>query len=223
GRSDSSSVSSGPRLPPGRAHRPRKGSRARCHKSACRRPSRTCRTAARTACAAVFARESGTVYTRPRRLSPLRKKLQPPEVVIVGAGVAGLTAALSAAEYANVLVLAKGALDSSNSWAAQGGVAAAVGPDDDPSLHAADTITAGRGLCRQSAVALLTEEAPTRIAELVRLGVEFDDGLGREGGHSRSRVVHAGGAETGRRIAEVLGARVREHPRIAIAEQQVAD
>ncbi len=133
--------------------------------------------------------------------------------------MAGLTAALTAADAGgSVLVLAKGAVDSSNSWAAQGGVAAAVGPDDDPALHAADTLAAGRGLCRASAVELLTREAPARIADLVALGVEFDEGLGREGGHSRSRVVHAGGAETGRRIAEVLAARVREHPRIDIGE-----
>ena len=148
----------------------------------------------------------------------MRKKLHP-DVAIVGAGVAGLTAALTAADAGGaVLVLAKGAVDSSNSWAAQGGVAAAVGADDDPVLHAADTLAAGRGLCRESAVELLTREAPERIADLVALGVEFDDGLAREGGHSRSRVVHAGGAETGRRIAEVLAARVREHPRIEIAE-----
>lgn len=159
------------------------------------------------------------MYTRPHRLSTLRKKLHS-DVAIVGAGVAGLTAALAAAEAgATVAVVAKGAVDSSNSWAAQGGVAAAVGADDDPSLHAADTLAAGRGLCRESAVELLTEEAPARIAELVSLGVEFDDGLAREGGHSRSRVVHAGGAETGRRVAEVLAARVRENPRIEVVER----
>ena len=153
----------------------------------------------------------------------MRKKLHY-DVAIVGAGVAGLTAALTAADAgASVAVVAKGAVDSSNSWAAQGGVAAAIGPDDDPSLHAADTLAAGRGLCRESAVELLTREAPERIAELVDLGVEFDAGLAREGGHSRSRVVHAGGAETGKRIAEVLAARVREHPRIAIAEGERVD
>ena len=148
----------------------------------------------------------------------MRKKLHT-DLAVVGAGVAGLTAALTAADAgAFVRVVAKGGLDSSNSWAAQGGVAAAVGPDDDPALHAADTLAAGRGLCRESAVELLTREAPARIADLVALGVEFDEGLAREGGHSRSRVVHAGGAETGRLIAEVLGRRVREHPRIAIVE-----
>jgi L-aspartate oxidase len=153
----------------------------------------------------------------------LRKKLHY-DVAIVGAGVAGLTAALTAADAgASVTVLAKGAVDSSNSWAAQGGVAAAIGPDDDPSLHAADTLAAGRGLCRESAVELLTREAPERIAELVDLGVAFDPGLAREGGHSRSRVVHAGGAETGRRVAEVLAARVRAHPGIAIAEGERVD
>ena len=153
----------------------------------------------------------------------MRKKLHL-DLAVVGAGVAGLTAALTGADAgASVLVLAKGAVDSSNSWAAQGGVAAAVGPDDDPSLHAADTLAAGRGLCRESAVELLTREAPERIAELVELGVKFDEGLAREGGHSRSRVVHAGGAETGRRIAEVLAARVQEHPRILIVAGERVD
>ena len=144
------------------------------------------------------------------------------DLVVVGGGVAGLYAALSVADEARVLVLAKGSVRSSNSYAAQGGVAAAVGSDDDPSLHAADTLAAGRGLCRPSAVRVLTEEAPARIADLVELGVEFDDGLALEGGHSRSRVVHAGGAETGRRIADVLAERVSAHPRIDVAEGERA-
>jgi L-aspartate oxidase len=143
------------------------------------------------------------------------------DVLVIGAGVAGLSAALAAADAgASVLVLAKASHTSSNSYAAQGGVAAAVDPDDDPALHAADTLTAGRGICRPSAVELLTAEAPARISELRRLGVRFDDGLGREGGHSRSRVVHAGGADTGRHIADVLTVRTHEHPRIRLVERE---
>ncbi len=151
----------------------------------------------------------------------MRQKRQSPDAVVVGAGVAGLSAALAMADAgASVRVLAKASHRSTNSYAAQGGVAAAVGPGDDPALHAADTLAAGRSLCRPSAVRLLTEEAPARIAELRRLGVRFDDGLGREGGHSRPRVVHAGGADTGRHIAEVLTARTREHPQIRLVEDE---
>jgi len=149
----------------------------------------------------------------------VRQKRHRCDAVVVGAGVAGLSAALAAADDgASVLVLAKASHTSSNSYAAQGGVAAAVGPDDDPSLHVADTLTAGRGLCRTSAVELLAADAPARIAWLRGLGVEFDEGLSLEGGHGRPRVVHAGGADTGRQIAEVLTRRAREHPRIRIEE-----
>jgi L-aspartate oxidase len=149
----------------------------------------------------------------------VRQKRQTCDVVIVGAGVAGLSAGLAAADAgAAVLVLAKASHRSSNSYAAQGGIAVAVGPGDDPALHAADTLTAGRDLCRRSAVELLAADAPARIDELRRLGVRFDEGLGREGGHSRSRVVHAGGADTGRHLADVLTARAREHARIRMVE-----
>ena len=149
----------------------------------------------------------------------MRQKRHTPDVIVVGAGIAGLSAALAAADSgAMVRVLAKASHRSTNSYAAQGGVAAAVGADDDPALHAADTLTAGRGICRPSAVELLTEEAPARIAELRSLGVRFDSGLGREGGHSRARVVHAGGADTGRHIADVLTLRACEHPRIRLVE-----
>jgi L-aspartate oxidase len=149
----------------------------------------------------------------------MRQKRQPWDVSVVGAGVAGLSAALAAADAgASVRVLAKASHRRSNSYAAQGGVAAATDPGDDPALHAADTLAAGRGLCRPSAVQLLTDDAPSRIDELRRFGVRFDEGLGREGGHSRARVVHAGGADTGRHIADVLTARAREHSRIRLVE-----
>ncbi len=141
-----------------------------------------------------------------------------PDVIVVGGGVAGLAGGRRAAADGRVLLLAKGPVAASNSWQAQGGVAAALGADDDPALHAEDTLRAGRGLCRASAVRLLTEEAPARIEELARLGVRFDAGLGREGGHSRRRIARVRGAETGRAVAAALGARVRAHPRIELAE-----
>src|SRR5690349_16407010 len=140
------------------------------------------------------------------------------DVLVVGGGVAGLSAALCAAAEADVLLLSSGPVFSSNSYHAQGGVAAAVAEDDSPELHAADTSVAGRGICRPGAVRVLTVEAPARIADLVDLGVAFDDDLGQEGGHSRRRVVHAGGAETGKAIAQTLAARAAAHPRITIAE-----
>jgi L-aspartate oxidase len=140
------------------------------------------------------------------------------DLLVVGGGVAGLFAALCAASEARVLVLAKGSLLASTSSLAQGGIAAAVDPDDSPGLHAEDTLRTGRGLSRPSAVAALTGEAPARIRDLVELGVEFDDDLGLEGGHSRRRVVHAGGAATGDRVARRLAERVLAHPGIEVAE-----
>ena len=140
--------------------------------------------------------------------------------MVVGSGAAGLFAALRAARVAHVVLITKGRLHASNSYVAQGGVAAAIGADDDVAWHAEDTISAGRGLCRPSAVTVLTSEAPARIADCVELGVEFDGGLAREGGHSRRRVVHAGGAQTGKRIAEVFVERVRAEPRITVFEDE---
>src|SRR5437773_6790693 len=140
------------------------------------------------------------------------------DLIVVGGGVAGLYAALCAAAEADVLLLSKGPVFASNSYFAQGGVAAAIGAGDDPSFHAEDTHRAGRGVCRESAVQTLTAQAPARIADLVELGVDFEADLGQEGGHSHRRVVHAGGAETGKAIAQVLALRARTHPRITIAE-----
>jgi L-aspartate oxidase len=143
---------------------------------------------------------------------------EPLDLLVVGGGVAGLFAALCAASEGRVLVLSKGPLLASTSSLAQGGIAAAVGEDDDPSQHGEDTLRTGRGLSRPSAVSVLTEEAPARIRDLVDLGVEFDEGLGLEGGHSRRRVVHAGGAATGDRVARKLAERVLAHPGIRVAE-----
>lgn len=143
----------------------------------------------------------------------------PADLVVVGAGVAGLTAALTAAAAgARVQLLTKGPLSASASHLAQGGVAAAVGAGDSPELHRRDTLVAGRGLCRETAVTVLTHEAPDRIADLRALGVPFASDLGLEGGHSRRRIVHVDGADTGRRILETLLRRVTGSPIIEVAE-----
>ncbi|MGZ4431259.1 MAG: L-aspartate oxidase [Gaiellales bacterium] len=152
-----------------------------------------------------------------------------PDLLVVGAGLAGLYAALHAAEQgAAVTLVTKGTMRASNSFMAQGGIAAAVGPDDSPGLHHADTVRAGRGLCDTAAVHVLVGEGVRRIADLERLGVRFDrepDGryaLGREGGHGRRRVLHAGGSATGAAIAEALIARVEAHPAIRVLQQAAA-
>ena len=145
-------------------------------------------------------------------------------VVVVGAGVAGLTAALELAPRP-VLLLSKGPLGAEGStlWA-QGGMAAALGPDDSPGLHAADTIAAGAGLCDASIVERFARAAPEAIEKLARLGVRFDrtkDGrlaLGLEAAHSRSRIAHAGGDGTGRELMRALVAAARAAPSVEILE-----
>jgi len=151
------------------------------------------------------------------------------DVLVLGAGLAGLYAALHAAGQGAAVTLAtKGSLRASNSYLAQGGVAAAVGADDGFELHAADTMEVGRGLCDRDAVRTLAEEGPARIADLERMGVRFDRDaagrhqLGREGGHSRRRILHAGGAATGAAIAKALIARVAAEPRIEVLEHTAA-
>lgn len=148
-----------------------------------------------------------------------------PDVIVVGAGAAGLYTALSAArQRAAVTLVSATPLAESSSYWAQGGLAAAVGDDDSPELHLADTIAAGRGAVRESAARVLCEEAPGAVEDLSSLGVRFDAdrhhrlALGLEGGHSRRRVVHAGGAATGRRLIRQLSALVAEHPSIEVLE-----
>ena len=145
-------------------------------------------------------------------------RVETTDLLVVGTGIAGLYAALCAASEGEVLVLSKGPLVSSASYLAQGGVAAACGAGDSPELHAEDTLRAGRGLCRPSAVTVLTLEAPARIVDLLELGVALEEEPGLEGGHSLPRVFQAGGAATGREIARVLAERVAAHPRITVAE-----
>jgi L-aspartate oxidase len=137
------------------------------------------------------------------------------DVVVVGSGVAGLSVALGLAGTRRVAVVTSGVLGSGSTVWAQGGIAAAVGADDDPSLHAADTMAAGAGMCGEDVVRTLTEEAPGRLAELVGAGAALDrdpDGrlaLTREGGHHRRRVAHAGGDASGAEVSRALGAALR--------------
>jgi L-aspartate oxidase len=140
------------------------------------------------------------------------------DLVIVGTGIAGLYGALCAAAEVRVLIVSKGPVLTSSSWLAQGGVAAAVAEDDSAELHFADTLRAGRGLCRESAVRALVEEAPARVRDLVDFGVRFDEELGLEGGHSRRRVHSVGGAASGREISRTLARAVLRHPRIDVSE-----
>ncbi|HYY64093.1 MAG TPA: FAD-binding protein [Gaiellaceae bacterium] len=144
------------------------------------------------------------------------------DLVVVGSGIAGLFGALSTAVTDRVLVVSKGPIGASASYLAQGGLAAATRSGDSPELHAADTIRAGRGLSRASAVEALTQEAPARIADLVELGVGFDEELGLEGGHTRQRIFSVDGAATGQRIARVLADAVVGEPRIEISEDELA-
>jgi L-aspartate oxidase len=142
--------------------------------------------------------------------------------IIVGSGIAGLYAALLAREHGSVLVLTKGSIDECNTRYAQGGIAAAVGPDDSPELHLRDTIEAGAGLVDEDAARILVTEAAERIRDLARFGVPFDsiDGevaLGREGAHSRPRILHAGGDATGAHIELSLSSLARMS-RITIKE-----
>ena len=150
---------------------------------------------------------------------------EPLDVVVVGGGAAGLYSALTAADAGSrVAMVSRKPLPESSSFWAQGGLAAAIGPDDSPEVHVEDTLAAGRNACRRSAAELLAREAPGVVAELERRGVEFDreaDGslsLALEGGHTRRRIVHAGGAGTGRRITERLAALAAEDDRIDVIE-----
>jgi L-aspartate oxidase len=138
-----------------------------------------------------------------------------PDFVVIGSGIAGLRAAIALAPVGRVLILTKAEPTESNTGYAQGGIAVALGPDDSPALHAADTIRAGDGLCDEAAVRVLVEQGPPYVQELVDWGTKFDreaDGnlsRGREAAHSVHRVLHAGDA-TGREIARVLWTRVSQ-------------
>ncbi|MBQ6540261.1 MAG: L-aspartate oxidase [Oscillospiraceae bacterium] len=132
------------------------------------------------------------------------------DVVIIGAGIAGLYTALNTDPHCRCCILAKENIDISNSWLAQGGIAAAISADDDPRLHFEDTIVAGAGLCDEEAVDVLVREGPGDVKRLVEMKVPFDLNqygdlqITREGGHHKNRIVHAGGDATGRETVKAL-------------------
>ena len=132
------------------------------------------------------------------------------DVVVVGSGIAGLTTALEARKAGSVLLVTKTFLDEGSTVWAQGGIAAALDPEDSPDQHFADTLVAGVGICDEDAVRVLVTEGPQRVRELVALGANFERTAGgeialtREGGHGRDRIAHAGGDATGREISRAL-------------------
>src|SRR3954449_12188820 len=151
--------------------------------------------------------------------------VQRADVIVVGAGAAGLFAALAVTRAgARAALVSATPLAHTASYWAQGGIAAALAADDSPAAHQADTERAGRSLTRPSAARVLTTEAPDRVRDLEELGVNFDAdrfgnlALGLEGGHSQRRVVHAGGSATGRRVVRQLSALAAEHPGIDVIE-----
>ena len=149
-------------------------------------------------------------------------------VVVVGSGIAGLSFSLKVSEFADVLLVTKKNRAASNTNWAQGGIAAVVGPDDETAFHVQDTLKAGAGLCHLDVVEAVIGEGPRRIQDLVEWGARFHReggrlSLGKEGGHSRRRIVHAGD-RTGRTIEAALLQAVEERPNIQVVEDlMVAD
>jgi L-aspartate oxidase len=151
------------------------------------------------------------------------------DVVVIGSGIAGLTAALRLrGQVGKVLVVTKDVLAAGSTQWAQGGIAAALGPGDTPHEHEVDTLVAGAGACDRAAVEVLVTEGPDAVRELIALGTNFDhdpDGelsLTREGGHHRDRIVHAGGDATGAEIQRALIAAVEQAPEIEVIQHALA-
>ena len=151
------------------------------------------------------------------------------DVIVVGSGVAGLTAALRARALGRtVLLVTKAEVNEGSTRWAQGGIAAALADDDSPEDHWHDTLVAGVGLCDPEAVRILVTEGPAAVRELIGIGARFDRdpsgaiALTREGGHHRDRIAHAGGDATGAEISRALVAAVRNDPAIEVVENALA-
>lgn len=149
------------------------------------------------------------------------------DVLVIGSGIAGLRSALALGDHLDVLLITKKRISESNTNYAQGGIASVLDTTDSTAAHLQDTMTAGAGICREDVVRRIVDRGPAMIEDLVAHGIHFsrgDDGayrLGREGGHTNRRIVHAGDF-TGREIEAGLGRRVRTHPRIRLAENHLA-
>jgi L-aspartate oxidase len=149
------------------------------------------------------------------------------DFIVVGAGIAGLRAAIELAEAGRVLVLAKKEITESATQYAQGGIAAALSDEDEIGLHLQDTLNAGDGLCNVDAAKILVEEGPARIEELIAWGTEFDRSgsklvFAREGAHSRNRVLHAHGDSTGREIGRALYLKASALKNVTVMEFELA-
>ena len=145
------------------------------------------------------------------------------DTIVVGSGLAGLTAAFHASKYGSVAIITKSQLDISNSYYAQGGIAVVTDPDDSFESHINDTLVAGRGLCDLDAVKILVSEGQKCVQELIELGMEFDKQngefvLGLEGGHSHRRILHSGGDATGKGLTSFMLKRVQEQENIQAFE-----
>ncbi len=152
------------------------------------------------------------------------------DFLVLGSGIAGLSFALKVAPYGRVAIVTKKSRAESNTNYAQGGIAAVISKEDSFSVHVRDTLEAGAGLCHESVVRTIVEEGPSRIAELMELGMNFSErevngvrelDLGREGGHSKRRILHAKDV-TGREIEKALLAAIAENPSIEIFENHFA-
>jgi L-aspartate oxidase len=172
--------------------------------------------------------------TQRRYLIPFKASRLPQQitdVLVIGGGVAGLRAAIAAAEGgADVLLLAKDTIEQSNTWWAQGGIAAVLQPLDSVDAHVRDTEIVGVGLCDEKSVRTVVEEGPMRVIELMQWGANFDKQIGNaydlayglEGGHSYARILHAYGDSTGRELAQTLINKVRSFDSIRISERSFA-
>ncbi len=178
----------------------------------------------------LFFEVDATVFTQqftPRYLLPIHPEKYPQEqvdVLVIGSGIAGARAALSAsADGADVLLLTKETFRESNTNYALGGIAAALAPGDSPAKHARDTVEAGKGLCDEDLVNEVVKEGQELVRELIEWGTGFDHQDGRidftkEGGHSRRRILHADGDQTGKAISSELQNRVQSTPEIEVRE-----